>query len=351
MSENFQHLPRATTRIITHQGNEYLFFGGTAYLGLLSDHSFIDLYKQGLDLYGLNNGTSRNNNIQIDIYDKTEIEMARRFGFEDCLLLSSGYLAAQLVIRSLAGIGELLYAPGAHPALWEDRNPFLTGQTFESWKTNIIDYINHSAANRFVIVSNTLDNLAPQAFDFSQFINVHSNKELYFVLDDSHGIGVKGAGEFFVDLSLFKHENMHLILIASLAKGMGTDAGAIFCSTPESKLFRRSTFFTGASPSSPASMYALLHGLRIFTERSKLLQERISYLDTLVGDKVSRISSFPVFTVPNTNAFNYFKENKILISSFAYPLPSDPPINRIVLSAAHRATDLEHLAQVIASLE
>lgn len=347
MNENLRSLSTATTRVIRHHDEEYLFFGGTAYLGLLYDRAFIDLYKQGLELYGLNNGTSRSNNVQIDIYDKAEAEMALRFGFDDCILLSSGYLAAQIVVQALSGLGEFLYAPGAHPALWVSGAPLTRDLPFDQWAVITTEYINQSAGNCFVIVSNSLDNLSPQAFDFSVFNDVDPNKELYFVLDDSHGIGVKGAGSTFVDTQIIQRENSHVVLVASLAKGMGTDAGAVLCSFVDSSLFRRSTIFTGASPSSPASMYALLHGAEIFAQRSKLLQEHIFYLDTMLGAKVHRIANFPVFTVPQQGAFKHFKENGILISSFSYPRSSDPPINRIVLTAAHQKSDLERLIQVV----
>lgn len=351
MDKNLQHLSGATTRIIDYQGGRYLFFGGTAYLGLLNDKAFIDLYKKGLDIYGLNNGTSRNNNIQIDIYDKAELEMARRFGYEDCILISSGYLAAQLVIRALTGMGEFLYAPGAHPALWRDANDLSTYQSFDDWKSFAVDHIHRSNSRCFIIVSNTLDNLTPETYDFSGFKDIDPQKELYFILDDSHGIGVKGAEASFVDLSHITRENIHVVLVASLAKGLGTDAGAILCSATDGIFFRKSPFFTGASPASPAAMYALLHGIEIFQERSKLLQEHIVYLDSLLAQNVRRISGFPVFTVANPNAFAYFKKNKILISSFSYPLPSDPPVNRIVLSSAHHREDIDRLAEVLRGLD
>lgn len=346
---NFQQLQHSTGRIIRHEDETYLFFGGTAYLGLLTDPDYLELYKDGIDRYGLNNGTSRNNNVQLAIYTDAEKQMASRFSVEDCLLLSSGYLAAQLCIQRLKVEGEILYAPNTHPALWENK-PALNAQHFSDWAIQTVEYINNASADSFVVVSNTLDNIAPAYYDFSIFNNVSARKKVYFLLDDSHGIGIAALNAFFIDTDALLGQNREVIVVASLAKGMGTDAGAIFCSREMGTVLRSSPFFTGASPSSPAALYALTEGEWIYKRQWERLQRNKEYLDHQVGTLLHSIAKFPVFTLSKKGLYQELIAKNILITSFSYPLPTDEPINRIVLSALHRPDDMEYLVGVLKSL-
>ena len=48
--------------------NISLFFGGTAYLGIPHNDEFRKLFIRGMEIYGVNHGASRNNNITLDIF-------------------------------------------------------------------------------------------------------------------------------------------------------------------------------------------------------------------------------------------------------------------------------------------
>ncbi|HLS95568.1 MAG TPA: hypothetical protein VK017_08410 [Sphingobacterium sp.] len=347
--DTFRHLQQPTGRKVWVQGREYLFFGGTAYLGLLVDPDYIEIYKNGIHRYGLNNGTSRSNNVQLAIYEEVESHLAKRFGMEQCLVLSSGYLAAQLCIQQLKRLGQVLYAPGAHPALW-DGEASVPKSAFSSWAGETVGYINRSPHDSFVIVTNTFDNLTPAVHDFSPFDHIAEDKQIYFLLDDSHGIGVQAAYTFAVNPDRLRGHKREVVVVASLAKGMGTDAGAIFCSQEMASLFRNSPIFSGASPSSPASLYALIAGEWVYRRQVERLQQNISRLQVLLGAGFTSIPAFPVFTVGKVGAFDDFLQQNILISSFPYPSAKDPTINRIVLSALHQQEDIERLGAVASAI-
>lgn len=345
---SFQQLHQPIGRIIRHAGKAYHFFGGTAYLGLSTNEEYIELYKEGIDRYGLNNGTSRSNNVQQGIYQDAESNMAFRFGFEKALLLSSGYLAAQLAVRQMRTLAEVLYAPGTHPALWLENRVPLPQVDFATWARQCIAYINDATQNTFVVVANTFDNLTPCKYDFSVFKNVHPTKKIYLLLDDSHGIGIAKANGCYITQEDFGTPSIELVIVASLAKGMGTDAGIILCSDDMARLFSKSPFFRGASPTSPAALYALVHGERLYKNAVTTLHRNRMYLDARLNEEIQRLSDFPVFTIGRQTAFQELLENGILISSFAYPLPEDPLINRIVISAYHRQDDLDLLIENLA---
>lgn len=345
--KDFTHLHQPTGRLIHDHEKDYLFFGGTAYLGLLVNEAYIDLYKEGLSKYGLNNGTSRNNNIQLDIFDLAEHRAASRFGFDGALLVSSGYLAAQMVVKSLSNGRKLLYAPHSHPALWLDTNPNVDGN-MDSWLREMVQKINDTNDDdEFVIVSNAMDNLTPEHYDFSPLLAINPDKKVILLVDDSHGIGVVRANSTSTDLSIFDDSTIEVVVIASLAKGLGTDAGMILSSNKWIARFRKSPFFTGASPASPASMYAFTHSQDIYMSEFEKLQQNIEIFANLIGDRLSHISKFAVFSSKDPELYQKLVHNGYLISSFPYPLETDPPLNRIVLSSLHLEDDLKKLAQII----
>lgn len=344
--KDFTHLHQPTGRLIRANEREYIFFGGTAYLGLLVNEAYVDLYMQGISIYGLNNGTSRNNNIQLGIFDVAEEVAAIRFGFEDAVLVSSGYLAAQLVIRCLSGFGALLYAPSCHPALWLDATPDVIG-TMDSWLKETVQLINGSSQESFVIVSNALDNLTPEHYDFSPLLEIAPQKKVVLIIDDSHGIGVVRQNKVSTELSMFNDTAVEVVVVASLAKGMGTDAGIILSSHKWTNWFRKSPFFTGASPASPASMFAFTNSQDIYEEEFKKLHQNIESFTNLIGNNLNYIPNFPVFSSTEPELYQKLTHNGCLISSFPYPLESDPLLNRIVLSSLHISDDLKKLAQVI----
>lgn len=253
----FQSLQRSTGRLLKLDGDQYLYFGGTSYLGLLNNPDYVRLYKKGIDRFGLNNGTSRANNVQIGVYADAEDYLAERFGFENSILLSSGYLAGQLAVKALSNRGELIYAPGAHPSLWFGKLA-LDDRTFEEWRDDSIQYVNKSSETDFIIISNTLDNLTPCSFDFSPFVKLcDPTKRLLFILDDSHGLGIRKENQTSIDLAIF-HErpNTEVLLVASLAKGLGTDAGTIMGKKNTIDRIKTHPIYRGASPPSLAAIYA-----------------------------------------------------------------------------------------------
>ena len=347
---SFRYLHQPTNRIIHVDQKEYLFFGGTAYLGLLVNEEYQSLFKEGINIYGLNNGTSRSNNVQLGIYDQAEEKLASRFGFEDAALFSSGYLAAQAVVKILAAKGDVHYAPNSHPALWIGEKPEVLADDFQIWLERVVLNINTSANKNFVLIANAIDNLKPELYDFSYLRNIDSRKNVLLILDDSHGLGVVRKNETSAVISaLDVAKNIEIVLLASLAKGLGTDAGVVLSSKALINEVKKSPIFMGASPSSPAFIYALLKGEHIYEDAFARLQENISLFQQNIKDDIglNAVDHFPVFSSMDPNLYRYLSHNDVLISSFPYPLPTSPLLNRVVISALHTPEDLLKLTELL----
>lgn len=347
---SFRNLKQTTGRKISAEGTDYLFFGGTAYLGLLTNHEYIDLFKKGIDIYGLNNGTSRSNNIQLGIYDEAEHHLANRFGFAAAAVLSSGYLAAQVAVKALTKNKNVIYAPGSHPALWLNSSPEHQ-ENFIDWSEKTIHDINSSQDTDFAIVSNCIDNLTPCHFDFSFLNKILPNKFITLILDDSHGLGILKRNQVSTNLTELNLPNINITVVASLAKGLGTDAGIVLGDKENIALVKKHPIFNGASPSSPAAMYALIHADEIYLKTFERMQTNTNlFRESTKNLNLNHIENFPVFSSKDPFLYKHLLQKNILISSFPYPLASSPLLNRIVVSALHEENDIRHLAEIL-SLE
>lgn len=347
--KTFRRLRKAPGRIIDLSGVKYLHFGGTSYLGLSTNQRYIDLYIEGIKRYGLNTGTSRSNNIQIDLYPEAEKEVAQRFGFKDAILTSSGYLAAQLCVQSLAGKGEVIYAPNAHPSLRSENTTLATPtNSFAEWATATVKQINTSSKQDFVIITNAIDNLRPELYDFAPLNGIQSGKKIYLIIDDSHGIGIIKENKCSI-AQIFDKSKIEPIIVASLAKGLGTDAGIILGATELIDNLRYHPIYTAASPPSPGSIYALLHGQEIYLEEREKLQLNIKHFTQILNNDHLFIDLFPVITVDKASLDRFMYNSNIIISSFPYPNIKDKALNRIVISSSHRAPDLDTLAKKLNS--
>jgi 8-amino-7-oxononanoate synthase len=345
---NLNRLPAAIGPRIHYNGQSCLYFGGTAYLGIPQHGRFLSLYMEGIKKYGLNNGTSRNNNVQLGIYEEAEAYAAEKFGAGAALITSSGYLAAQLTVAYFGDWGQVLYAPQTHPALWTDSNPGVSG-SFGYWSRHVVELINKSKLTHWVLVSNSINNLYPERYDFSFLENILPGKEILLIVDDSHGIGVLGNGMgCFPDLPDLPFLNV--VVVASMAKALGVDAGLILSSPGLIRQLKQTPVFTGASPPAAAGLYAFMHARDIYKEELTKLQQLCRFFTSGLGaDKAAFASmeGFPVYLSEDQHLAASLLQQQVLISSFAYPNQDGEFLNRIVLSSWHQEQDLEILLKLI----
>jgi 8-amino-7-oxononanoate synthase len=328
----------------------HLFFGGTAYLGMPFNVKFRESFIRGMEIYGVNHGASRNNNITLDIFEIAEREAAKRFLAEDAILLSSGYLAAQLLVQYFVASHELIYAPESHPALCLG-SPNLPQIIFKDWVEKTIEKINKS--NRpCLIISNTLNNLKPNIYDFNWLSYIDPTKEVVLLLDDSHGIGITGKNGEGCYSRISELSNIQTIVIASMAKALGVDAGLIIAKKSIISQLRSSSVYAGSSPPSPGALYAFVNSEEIYHQELKRLGQNMqTFIDLLrPQNSLFYIPNFPVFLLNDKTIAEGLLKNGIYISSFPYPDPQGEKLNRVVLTSVHKTQEIERLARTINEL-
>lgn len=141
--------------------------------------------------------------------------------------------------------------------------------------------------------------------------------------------------------------NFHFIVVGSLAKGLGIDAGVILGEKAIINRLREAPAYAGASPPSPAAMHVLIHGASLYERQLARLQKRMEWFQTNVQVQHQAIKGFPVYCFKDPNLYHNLVDRGIVISSFSYPLPSDPLLNRVVINSAHTKEDIHTLVDAL----
>ncbi|GAB3960844.1 8-amino-7-oxononanoate synthase [Spirosoma harenae] len=357
MSDFFEinHLPNRT---VTHEGQDYLFFSGTAYLGLSQNADFQKLMSDAMTQYGTVFGSSRNGNLRLGIYEAAEAKLADWVmgDIPDAmaLTLSSGMMAGQAVMNWLKGEGfSFIYAPKAHPALWHEPSVPIPSSSFTDWPTQLPDQLRNTKPGPVAILVNSIDAVASVYYDFNWVRALPDNRPITLVVDDSHGLGVLNGGRGIwtqINQLLDRDtENIQLVVTASLAKAMGLPGGIVFGEATQINALRRTAFFGACSPMPPVYLETYLRASYLYVEGYSRLMQNIALAEKLLlpTGLFQHADGYPVFFTERDDLYQKLLDHGILIYSFAYPTAADRANTRIVISAFHTSEDIKQLADCI----
>lgn len=359
MSNNFtiDHLPNRT---IQHNGAEYLFFSGTAYLGLQQHPAFQQLLIESIDRYGTAFGSSRNGNLRVGIYETAETKLADSVGAPAALTLSSGMMAGQVVVSWLRSQPyTFIYGPTTHPALWDSPTATLPATPFQEWAAQLSGQLRaDSTAAPITILVNSIDAVRSEYFNFDWINDLPEDRPITLVVDDSHGLGVLndapcGNGPCGQGRGIWpqipQKPNLRLVVIASLAKAMGLPGGVIFSDADTIARLRQTAFFGACSPMPPAYMSAYLRADAIYTEGRQRLRQNLLLAEELLlpTGLFKHANGYPVFFTEHDRLYPYLLEKGIFIYSFAYPTATDRANTRLVISSFHEPDDIQRLAKAV----
>jgi len=345
--------------VITVTNEQYLWFSGTDYLGLGHNEEFRTFFNNGIEAYGTHFGSSRNNTLQLEIYDEAEVLFSEFTGSPAALIVSSGMWAGQLVMKEIENlvrnnadteIIKYYYAPRVHPAL--RGNHFKPeNRTWKEWAYQVVHEINNSSGKTaHIICTDAIGSPMIEEFDFSIFSNLSSSQNTWLIVDESHAIGISGQDGCGLWKRLNQLSDINKIVLSSLNKALGIPGGVILSDNFTVDQLRRSPWFAGASPPAPAYMHVLKMILKssLSARMHSDLMQNIAYFDqkTSINSLFEKVNAFPVLCSKNPALFDYLLRNKIMASCFSYPMPTDAPVTRLAISTLHQKEDLDKLAKV-----
>ena len=317
-------------RIVSFEGKEYRWLGGTNYLNIGTHPLFQEKLQEGIRIFSQNWGSSRLNNFRMDVWENLEAVLAKRFRVEAAALCSSGLLAGQTVMQYVAQNYpdyEISLAPKTHPALW--RHPLSpTPGAFIDWKkdTQIL----------------CMDGIgSPWVEEFLTGFEQQLSPDQTLIVDESHRLGI---------VSTQIQTPANLIQTSSLSKAFGIPAGIILGSKDTIETVKKDPFWIGASPANPAYVYACLHAQEAYDERV-ILSAELAKAFTKNASHVHLVPNYPAFSSDDSALFDHLKSHGFLCNQFAYPNPQSAPLCRAILPSCLNMQDIEELTQALSNYE
>lgn len=336
-----EHPPGRTLKL---NAQEYLYFGGTSYLGVQADPEFRELLVENIRRYGGSHGASRMSNLRLKIYEQAEQQLAAWTGSESALTTSSGFLAGQLLSYFFdRGPYRLFYAPNAHEAMI--RGKHIPYENYDSLAAAIRKSLLGEKGRTPVLFIDSID-LYGTAYPYFATLKKLPLQEMILVADDSHGLGILGENGGGTYRSLARLGAKELLVCASLGKALGIQGGVIL--GPEKRLaeFWETPFFAGASPAPPGHLATFLEAASLYDSKRIRLAQNVRFFEKecLQKDGFAFLAGYPVYAYKNNALTSFLDREKILVTDFPYPASrANALTGRIVLNSHHLEEDIHRL--------
>jgi len=331
-------------RIIEIDQKQYLYFGGTAYLGLPTNKIFQDLVIQNILKWGTTYGSSRTANIQLSAYIAGEEFLTQHIGSENAVTVSSGMLAGKLVLEKLKKQTDCFFHLNEiHSAIRiENSIPVFIN---EDLNERLLD----SKPEKITILTDGVPSFQTKPADLSFLKQISNSKEITLVVDESHSLGIiskNGSGIYSsIDFPIKRK-----ILVSSLGKAFGLTGGVIASDSAFIKKIKELETFTSAAGMNPAFVQTLSDASEIYKIQHQKLLDNLSYIDSILikNESVKFDKNYPLIYLLSNELVNKLKAENIIIASFKYTIDAEP-LNRIVITANHLKEDLDKLTNVLNS--
>ncbi|WOD44964.1 aminotransferase class I/II-fold pyridoxal phosphate-dependent enzyme [Hwangdonia lutea] len=337
---------RFPDRTIFIEEKEYLYFGGTAYLGLPTHVDFKNTLIKSIAKWGTFYGSSRNSNIKLSVFDKAEQLFATQIGTEKSLTTSSGTLAGKLVLEYLSKTVPTFYHyPKTHPAILHDKSLPL----FENGALHK-NLLNNTKEDIVITVDAVLAlEVEPTSFDFLN--DISPKKHITLLVDESHSLGVLGQQGDGVFKTIRNKNLKRKIMIASLGKALGLSGGVIAADENFINAIKNEVLFVSSSCANAAYLESYVVSQNLIESQQEKLKANLRFLfkDLNLGDAFKFNENYPVIYCNSNTIYDALFENSIIISHFKYPNYKED-MNRIVITANHTETDLTRLKKALVSL-
>lgn len=330
-------------RTITIEDKEYLYFGGTAYLGLATHNEFQKVLFQSIKKWGTFYGSSRSSNIKLSIYNQFESLFAEQVGAEASLTVSSGTLAGRLVIDFLSkSISSFFHYPKTHPAILAQHSMplFIDGKLHP----RLLD----KKKEEIVITVDAILALEVKPTSFNFLDKISQYKKITVVIDESHSLGLigkQGEGVF----NRLQHKSIkRKIMISSLGKALGLSGGIIAGDYEFINALKEEAIFVSSSAANPAYLETYINTQPIYKEQQQKLRYNLGYLTTHLESNmgIKFHKDYPVIYCEDDAIYDELFKEEIVITNFKYPTYKKL-MSRVVITSNHTKKDLEKLIQLI----
>lgn len=230
--------------------------------------------------------------------DEAEALLATTFGYDRCLIFTSGYMANQGVLSCLPQRGDtILYDQRAHACIKDGAR--LSQAAYQSFRHNDLDDLERrlhtSYGKRFIVVESIYSMDGDEA-PLEALAGLARQYDAFIIVDEAHATAVRGKTGGGVTQELGLQSEM-LAVIYTFGKGMGGHGAAVASSRVVRDYLvnfsRPFIYTTGLPPAAYRHLIQVLPHIHDIGDRRQQLSENIRFF---IGEWKSPLTLLPSVT-------------------------------------------------------
>ncbi len=360
----YLHVERHEGAHVWVDGKKMIMMSSNDYLGLSDHPEVVAAGQKAMDVWGTSTTGARLANGSRSYHRELEEALAAFLGKEDCVVLSAGYLACMASVTTFATKGDLILVDrNVHSSLW-------AGITLSQAR---VERFSHNKPSDLQDILTTEDRSQPKMIVLEgvysmeghvarlpEIVEVARDHNMFFVVDDAHGLGVLGdRGQGTVGyLDCTKEVDL---ICGSLSKALASTGGYIASSKAVIEYLRthsKQTIFSAAiSPSQSACALAALEVIQREPIHRERLWENTRYYKRLLNQLgldtwESETPAVPIIIGNKERAYRVWKslldQGIFTVIAIAPAVPPGKDLIRTAISARHTRADIEQVAEALA---
>ena len=347
-------------------GRKVINFSSNDYLGLAGHPALDQAAREAVEHFGVGSGASRLICGSLQPHHELESALAKWQGTESALVFSTGFAAAQGVLTSLLGRGDVVILDKKSHASTIDAAK-LSGATMRVFRHNDIDNLEKllqwaaDRGGRVLVASESVFSMAGDHAPLAGIVELKERYGAWLMLDEAHAVGLYGPRGQGLAAAGGLSESIE-IRMGTLGKAVGAAGGFICGSRRLTELLvnkaRSFIFSTAPSPAVSAAARAgveLTQGAEGQSLRSQLWQ-RVDELRRAAGALGWETPAEPSAILPlivggeakAVATMERLREAGFFIPAIRYPtVPRNEARLRVTLTANHTAEDIQQLLDAL----
>ena len=361
-----REIESAQSARIKFGGREFINFSSNDYLGLAGHPALGQAAREAIEQFGVGSGASRLICGSLQPHHELESALAKWQGTEAALVFSTGFAAAQGVLTSLLGRGDVVILDKkAHASMIDGAK--LSGATLRVFRHNDLENLEKllqwaaDRGGRVLVASESVFSMDGDHAPLAGIVELKERYGAWLMLDEAHAVGLYGPLGQGLAAAGGLGERIE-IRMGTLGKAVGA-AGGFICGSRQ--LFdllvnkaRSFIFSTAPSPAVSAAARAgveLIQGAEGQSLRGQLWQ-RVDELRrgaALLGWKTPAEPSaiLPLIVGEEAKAvatMDHLREAGFFIPAIRYPtVPRNEARLRVTLTANHTAENIQQLVNAL----
>jgi 8-amino-7-oxononanoate synthase len=324
-----REIESAQSARIKFGSRELINFSSNDYLGLAGHPALAQAAREAIEQFGVGSGASRLICGSVQPHHELESALAKWQGTESALVFSTGFAAAQGVLTSLLGRGDVVIIDKkAHASMIDGAK--LSGATLRVFRHNDLENLEKllqwaaDRGGRVLVASESVFSMDGDHAPLAGIVELKERYGAWLMLDEAHAVGLYGPLGQGLAAAGGLAERIE-IRMGTLGKAVGA-AGGFICGSRQlfDLLVNKARSFIFSTAPSPAVSAAARAGVELI-------------LPLIVGEEAKAVA-----TMDHLRGAGFF------IPAIRYPsVPRNEARLRVTLTANHTAENIEQLVNAL----